>query len=314
MHWSRIPEAGSRWGLSFILGAYRILGYRFAGWFLYPVTAYFWLANPAARKASLNYLQRLYRHTPDAFDTKPGLPDSFRHMLAFAYSGLDKLAAWAGDLASQEVDFPEQDSFRDLTQSRRGALLIGAHLGNLEMTRALARELPDVVINAVVYTDHAQRFNDMLASVDPDFHVNLIQVSSLGPETAILLREKIERGEWLVIVGDRTPPSENGRTVQAEFLGQPAPFAQGPWILAHLLDCPVYLFFCLRLHNGRYRIVFEPFSEHVALPRNDREAGMMQLAQRYARRLEALCAMAPLQWFNFYDFWQTSSHKNNDPV
>lgn len=314
MHWSRIPESGSRWGLRFILQAYRILGYRFAGWCLYPVTVYFWLANISARKASGDYLHRLYLHTPNAFHAKPGPRDSFRHMLAFAYSGLDKLAAWAGDLASKDVEFPDQSGFKQLAYSRRGALLIGAHLGNLEMTRALARKLPDVVINAVVYTDHAQRFNDMLASVDPDFHVNLIQVSSLGPETAILLREKIERGEWLVIVGDRTPPSENGRTVQAEFLGQPAPFAQGPWILAHLLDCPVYLFFCPRLRDGRYRVVFEPFAEHVALPRHNREAKMTQLAQRYASRLEALCCLAPLQWFNFYDFWQTSSHKNNDQV
>ena len=61
----------------------------------------------------------------------------------------------------------------------------------------------------------------------------------------------------MVIVGDRTPPAQSGsaRVAHVDFLGAPAPFAQGPFILASLLDCPVYLCFCLRQGQG-YRIIF----------------------------------------------------------
>jgi predicted LPLAT superfamily acyltransferase len=88
-----------------------------------------------------------------------------------------------------------------------------------------------------------------------------------------------------------------------EFLGEPAPFAHGPFILASLLECPVYLFFCLREGNG-YRIYCEPFAERIVLPRGERVPRLREYLQQYARRLEAYCMKAPYQWFNFYDFWR----------
>ena len=73
----------------------------------------------------------------------------------------------------------------------------------------------------VVYTEHALRFNALLRQANADFGVNLIEVSHLGPDTAILLKEKIDQGELVVIVGDRTPPAESGstRVDRIDFLG-----------------------------------------------------------------------------------------------
>ncbi len=87
------------------------------------------------------------------------------------------------------------------------------------------------------------------------------------------------------------------------FLGAPAPFPVGPYILASLFQCPVYLLFSL----GRGRspeIHFELFRESIRLPRNGRDRALAELASDYARRLEHYCLEAPLEWFNFYDFWQ----------
>jgi predicted LPLAT superfamily acyltransferase len=184
----------------------------------------------------------------------------------------------------------------------KGALFIGAHLCNLELTRALAAGGRKAAVNAVIYVEHGRSLFDTLARANPDFSVNLIHVAEVGPGTSIELKEKIDRGELLVIVGDRTPPGERGRTCTVDFLGAPAPFAKGPFILAALLECPVYLFFCLKEADG-YRIHFERFDERVVLPRAEREARLQELLQRYAHRLEAYCLRAPYQWFNFYDYW-----------
>ncbi|HYY61923.1 MAG TPA: glycosyltransferase family 2 protein, partial [Burkholderiales bacterium] len=123
-----------------------------------------------------------------------------------------------------------------------------------------------------------------------------------GPETAVMLKERIDRGEILVIVGDRTPAAENGRSTSALFLGQAAPFPQGPMVLAHLLECPVYLFFCLK-QGARYALHLERFAERVELPPRAREEAIARYVAEYAARLEYYCREAPLQWFNFYDFW-----------
>jgi predicted LPLAT superfamily acyltransferase len=301
-HWSRLAERGSGLGLRFVFACQYLLGRRMTRILLYPIVLYFFLTAKTARAASWDYLRQLR-------DTKvPSLSVNwktvFRHFYAFAVSGLDKLVAWSGRLDHASVSFPQREAFEALLASGRGAVLIGAHLGNLEMSRALASGRKIANINAVVYTDHAQRFSRILEHANADFGASLIQVSALGADTAIILKEKIDHGELLVIVGDRTPPAENGRIVEADFLGRNAPFAVGPWILASLLDCPVYLFFCLPEGDG-YRIHFEPFSEQIELPRKQRQAALETYIQRYADRLADYCAMAPLQWFNFFDYWKT---------
>ena len=298
-HWSRLAERGSGLGLRIVFICYRLLGARTARLLLYPIVSYFFLTGSRARAASRDYLQRVAQVSGRP---PPRWRDSFRHMLAFAQAGLDKVAAWMGKI-DDRVDFPNRPAFEELLASGRGAVLIGSHLGNLEMTRALASNQRLATINAVVYSAHARRFNAMLAAASANFAVNLLPVSNLGPQTAILLKDKIDAGELLVIVGDRTPPAQNGRVKTVEFLGAPAPFAQGPMILASLLACPVYLFFCLRESDG-YRIHFEPFAERIELPRRERQQRLQAYLQQYARRLEAYCLRAPEQWFNFYDFWR----------
>ncbi len=307
-HWSRLAERGTKLGMRIVAATYRHIGERAALLLLYPIVAYFLLTSGKARRASREYLQRL-RARGD-IRLRPGWGDSFRHMLAFAQSALDKLAGWLGRFDSARVEFPDREAFDRQLASGRGAVLIGSHLGNLEMTRALASRERRAVINAIVYTDHARRFNEALAQANADYHVRLIQVSRVGPDTAIVLKEKIDRGEVVVIVGDRTPPAEGGagRSVsEVEFLGQPAPFAHGPFILASLLECPVFLFFCLR-EGERYRIYCEPFADRIVLPRSERMPRLRDYLQQYAHRLEAYCLKAPYQWFNFYDFWRRDTH------
>lgn len=304
LHWSQIAERGSTWGLDFMALVHRLLGRAGARVLLVPIVAYFYLFNRRARDASRAYLTRL--STANGGMPSPSARNIFRHLYAFAESGLDKFAAWRSDIDPARIAFPNRDLFDDLMARKQGALFIGAHLGNLEMTRALAVENGLAQVNAVVYLEHAERFNAMLARHSQRFGVNLLPVREMGPDTAMMLKDKIDQGELIVIVGDRTPPAENGRVVYADFLGARAPFAQGPFILAHLLDCPVYLFFCLKEGDG-YTIHLEAFADKITLPRRGRETAITEHAQRYAQRLEAYCQRAPLQWFNFYDFWRTEA-------
>lgn len=303
-HWAGMAERGSAWGLHLVAAAYGVLGRRAALTALLPAVAWFYLTGRVTRQVSRDYLARLAVHAGPGVEIPAATPANvFRHMLAFAEAGLDKLAAWRGDIKRSELDFPNEDVFERLIGSGRGALFISAHLGNLEITRALAVGGGIARVNAVVYTAHARRFAATLAGASDCFGVNLLEVSDFGPDTAMLLKDKVDQGELLVIVGDRTPPSENGRVVSARFLGKPAQFPQGPFVLAHLLECPVYLFFCLKEADG-YRIHLEPFAERVVLPRKGRQTAITDYVEHYARRLEAYCMKAPLQWFNFFDFWR----------
>ena len=306
-HWSTLAERGGLLGMRIVFWAYRLLGRNATRSLLYPIVFYYALTHTLARRSSLQFLRRA--QACGGLPAEPiGFKQVFKHLYAFAESGLDKLGAWMGNVGSEHIDFPARAEFDALRRSGRGAVLLGAHLGNLEMTRAIAVGENLARINAVVYTEHAKRFNNALQRANDRFGVNLLQVSEFGPDTAILLKEKIDAGELLVIVGDRTPPAETGRVCYADFLGRPAAFAQGPFLLASLLDCPVYLFFCLREEQG-YRIHFELFAERIDLPRKTRHLALKRYAQQYAKRLEHYSLRAPYQWFNFYDFWREGAEQ-----
>jgi predicted LPLAT superfamily acyltransferase len=128
-------------------------------------------------------------------------------------------------------------------------------------------------------------------------------VTELDAGLAAWMSERLSRGAVIVIAGDRVPLGD-GRVSTADFLGAPADFAQGPYLLAHALGCPVQLLFCVRKGQG-FEVTFEPFAERVRLPRGEgREAGVQALVQRYAERLAVHAAKEPLQWFNFYPYWR----------
>lgn len=303
--WARLGERGSLLGMRFTAAVASGLGPRAARWILVPVTAYFYLFNGRARRASLAYLRRVHEHVAPGLerDTRPTRRNAFRHFRAFADAGLDKLIAWRDPATVESLAIHGDDVLDDMTADGRGGLLVGSHLGNLEFCRAIAARRPELRVNALVYTRHARKFNSLLDASNERYRFRLIQVASVGPELSMQLRERVNNGELVVIVGDRTPAAEESLTVQAPFLGETAHFAAGPWILAHVLECPVGLMFCVR-DGPRYRLDIEPFAERVRLPRRHRQRELSRYVNRYAERLADWTTRYPLQWFNFFDFWR----------
>ena len=304
--WYRTREPGTALAFRLLLALHRLLGPRVVRVLAEGATCYFLLTARRARRASRDYLARVHaRHGPlPGLERQPGLPEVYRHFRAFTRSTLDKLLAWSGGLREGDVDFPDREAFEALRRSGRGGIFLSAHLGNMDMLRALGvgQGLPG--LNALVYSENAVRFHEILRDLNPDFALNLIQVSQVSPDMAVALQEKVDRGEFLFIVADRVPPSENGRIVEIPFLGDPAAFPTGPFLLAHLLGCPVHLMFCCR-EGQRYRIHLEPFAERLDWTRSRREAAIAQWAERYAQALETRCRETPFEWFNFFDFWRT---------
>lgn len=224
-----------------------------------------------------------------------------RHFTAFAECILDKMLLW-GNAFEPQVVFHGEELIAAQIASGRGALLICSHLGNLELCRVLSRRV-GLKVTVLTHTKHAKRFNELLGRLDPASQLDLMQVTEVSPATAMLLSEKIARGELVAIAGDRVPVSPKPVIAWANFFGTPAPFPTGPYILAHLLQCPTFLLFSIKSATTN-EVHFEQLNGMIQLPRGEREAELARLAQEYARRLEHFCRRAPFEWFNFYDFWR----------
>lgn len=301
-HWAQIEERGIVWGMQVLLKVYLLFGRKVLQLFLYPVVSYYWLINGKGRQASLQYLQRVSAYLPDT-TIRTGLAGSFLHFISFANAIIDKLAAWSGAISLDDVEYHGREAIQRHVEQGQGVLVLGSHLGNMEVCRVIAYLGKKVTVNVLVHTKHAEKFNTLLNRYAEAGRMNLIQVTEINAATAMMLQDKIEAGELVVIAADRIPVSGHSRVARADFLGKGAWFPQGPFILASLLKCPVYALFCLKQHDKQV-IYFEHFSDGLAFQRKQRDAMIRRCVQDYAEKLQHYCLKEPLQWFNFYDFWQ----------
>lgn len=304
-HWAAHKERGSFLLMKLMAWGVRRLGRRLLTPVLYGTVLYFFVSGRGARRSAWQYQQHLADWSGQSM-LRPTRWRVFKQFMAFADSLLDKLDVWNGKLRLEQIEIIDHALLRPRFRSGQGQMLVGAHLGNLEVCRALAELGERVTMNVLVHTKHAERFNRLLGEAGAT-NLRLIQVSELDPAIMLQLSQRLDRGEWLAIAGDRVA-LHGGRNVQVDFLGHPAAFPQGPWLLAGLLKCPINLIFCLKGTRG-YRVILEPFAEAIQWRRSDRQQVIAEHAQHYAERVGHYCLEAPQQWFNFYPFWKT----NDDP-
>jgi predicted LPLAT superfamily acyltransferase len=303
-HWSTQKERGSLFLMRLTAFSVRLFGRRLLAPVLYLIVLYFFASARSARRNIRQYQIRLAEWSGN-IALRPTLGSVFAQFIAFADNLLDRLDVWRGRLRFEQVELVDPSGIRPrLLRSQRegrGEILVVTHLGNPDVCRAMAELGEQVPLNVLVHNRHVAQFNRLLGEAG-DRSMRLIQVSELDTAMMMDLSQRIERGEWLAIAGDRVP-LHDGRRVTVDFLGYPAAFPQGPWLLAGLLRCPVNLLCCLKV-DGRYRILLDPFLDMAHWERGRRETTIHSWVQRYADHLAGQCLMAPQQWFNFYAYWQ----------
>lgn len=315
-HWAQQDEVKGLWGMRLMLRVWELLGRRAFTVLLWPVIGVYWLIARPARQASRQWIARVKQELRQRNMPVPSRLNSFFHFMRFGNAMLDKVASWRGELKfDRDVVFAPGASEALNIAAPQGKLLLASHLGDVEACRALAQLEDSKIINALVFSENAQRFKQIMSEMAPQASVNLMSVTDIGPDTAIAIKEKLERGEWVAIVGDRIAvnPQRGGewRVIWSPFMGQPAPFPQGPFILASILRCPVVLIFALR-QQGKLTLHCEPFADPLRLPRGERQQALQDTVDRYAQRLEHYALMSPLDWFNFFDFWHLPESREKE--
>jgi predicted LPLAT superfamily acyltransferase len=309
-----IKEAGALQGMRIMVWIYSVVGRRAFSLVLVFVMGYFFLRRGDERRASIDYLRRVKRSYPETLNARPIVWLAYCHFFEFGQSLLDKYLAWSETPSGIHMDPEESALLFAQADSGQGCLLIGSHFGNLEYSRAIAHRHPGLIINVLIYDQHAVKFASLIEESEPESRMNLIQVTDIDIETALHLRDKVRQGEWIVIAGDRVPVGESRRVCQAILFDEPANYPIGPYVLANLLGCPVYLLHCYRMHSD-YHLGLEKFAEKVQLPRGQRDQACAKLAQQFSQALEKQIVKAPLQWFNFFDFWgQLTSVETDSPA
>lgn len=290
--WLDVKEKGGVLGVRFVVWLCTAFGRAPARAFLAILCVYYVTFHGAVRRASQAYLRRAGRPA--------GFWDAYRHVLTFARCALDRFFLLTGRNELFTLESHGTEHLRAAREAGRGAVLLGAHLGSFEAMRAQGKN-NRYPINIVGYFGNARVINAAIEALDPGSQTRVIAIDPEGTDYILALKERVERGEFVAILADRT--GLNGRVAEVDLLGGRVKVPVGPYLLAASLRCPVFLTFGLYTEPNRYDFYCEPFADPLVIDRRDREGALQAVAQRYAGRVEHYARLAPDNWFNLYDYW-----------
>ncbi|MEE3327816.1 MAG: hypothetical protein VX252_10815 [Myxococcota bacterium] len=306
VEWSSEQERGSLFWVRIALWGIRHLNPGCIRLFLPIIAFYYVVREKTARHSSREFLSRIAEISGQP---RPGFRASYKHLHTFAQVILDRFTLWSGRDDAFKVVYHGLDHMQELLDRGKGAILVGAHLGSFDMLRLIARK-NQIPVNVLMYVDNAQRINDAFEILDSDSMVRVISVDPDSSRLAFEVRKCVNRGEFIAVLADRVGPNAKKRVAQFEFLGERAPFPEGPFVLAHMLGLPIILTIALRRGSSNYEVFMERISHGEAKRGRERSEAVKASMALFVSRLEYYCLNNPMQWFNFFDFW--SGDRNAD--
>ncbi len=287
-------ELGTIAAIRIVVGMMLRVGRPLARLTRYPVCLYYLLFFPKARKASRDYLARV-------LPREPTLRDIFQHFMAFATIAMDRFFLLKERYDLFNIELHGEDVLKEVLERGQGCLLLGAHIGSFEVLRALGTT-NQIEVAVVMYQENARMVNRVAKAINPALAESII---SLGHFDSMLkVQERLERSQWVGILGDRALTKESQTRVP--FLGDTAAFSTATFQISLALKRPVIFMVGLYRGGNRYDLHFEKLLDPISVGRADRAEAIDQAVRAYVQRLEWCCKEAPYNWFNFYDFWDHS--------
>ena len=211
----------------------------------------------------------------------------------FGQTLIDKVAIQSGLQHKYTYEFDGIQNLQETLALQKGGILISAHVGNFELAQYFFEELDQKATISIVITDQDHKnIKEYLGSVVGRKQNNFIIVkddmSHIFEINAALAQNKI-----ICISGDRY--MDITKTIEAPLLGKKAKFPVGPFHLATRLKVPVLFVYVMREPKRHYHL----YARKVEVAYRD----VNGLLKNYTQSLEHIIDKYPLQWFNFYDFW-----------
>ncbi|MCQ2300843.1 MAG: hypothetical protein MJZ81_12065, partial [Bacteroidales bacterium] len=239
-------KAASPLGLEMLLFCYRLLGLRALHFGAAVVGVSAWLCSRGVRKAS----------------------PSIKKTLLFTRSLADKLVIMAEGKRLPKVTTdgsPDAEEFVRAVQAKEGVFILSSHCGTVETLVALGET--DVTFHAWMDIARTSVFNAFYLRHSKRRRVVIHSIGEIGMETAFFAADALERGDSLVMAGDR---------------------GRGAFRFANSLDCKAFFVACVATGTVSYKAIIRRLPE-----------GSKAMEKEYQRILAEVTAEYPDQWFEW---------------
>ena len=182
------------------------------------------------------------------------------------------------------------------SKSSSGAIFIGAHFGNWEMSQIYIECLLQTHFVIVARTVRPSHLNNWLNRLRSSFGSTIINKKGALPKLMRALRS----GALVGLVIDQGTTFSEG--VEIKFLGKTATATPSAAILARRFGSPILPVFCVREDDGILTVIVEaPLSLKKT---DDRNADIIENTQLMNDAIERMIIAYPDQWFWFHKRWK----------
>ncbi|MCH2490159.1 MAG: lipid A biosynthesis acyltransferase [Flavobacteriales bacterium] len=217
----------------------------------------------------------------------------YKSYYVFGQTLVDKVAISSGLRKSYTFEFDGEEVLNEALAQQQGGILISAHVGNFELAQYFfAERLTNASVSIVItdqeHQDIKEYLDQYLKRERTHFIIIKEDLSHIFEINAALSENRI-----ICITGDRY--LDGAKCMRSTLLGKEAKFPVGPFHLGARLRVPVLFVYVMREPKRHYHL----YARRVEVKPKDAQ----DLLNKYTDHVSRVLNKYPLQWFNFYDFW-----------
>lgn len=281
---------GQPWMLKSLIIMFRLVHL----WVLYSAMAlvipFYMLFSRKAYKASYAYFRERHGCSP-----LRSFINVYLNQFTFGQVILDRFASYAGK--KFKIELTGNRHYLDLIEREEGFIMTSSHIGNYELAGYYLKATKKS-INAIAYSGESETVKENRNKMFGRHNINIIPVMN-DMSHLFAINNALAEGNIVSIPGDRLFGST--KFINCMLLGKEAKFPLGPFATAVQRGVPMLATFVMKRSTNRYTIHVERIDVPECGNRNEKATIM---ARKFASLIEGIINRYPLQWFNFYNFWE----------
>ncbi len=281
-------QRGSGWSIKLVFNFYKLFGYTFIYYLMYPVTFFYFVVASNVKAALKDY----YYHIDKPFNNLI----YFHHLRHFAITMCDRFISKVSP-QSYQFTYDEHEKFH--TTLSNGGVVIMSHFGGWTTGGNCFTRYPMSIVMQEVMLDEIKEIEDSLSTQTHNNNLKVIDLSKDRIKATIDIANALINNELVGMMADRTTITKHYKEI--DFFGKPANFNKNPFEIAYKTQKPLIAVFVVYQSPQFYKQ--ELISITMDKTKNQEEE-VQKAMYTYAKKLEKIVGENPEQWFNFYNFWK----------
>lgn len=272
----------------------KTFGVRVAYGVLYFVAFYYFVFLWKSNRYIFYYFRKRQK-----FSYAKSIISVYQSYLIFGKTLIDKTAISVGLKNSFTYEFDGIEHLQNLFAEKKGGILISAHIGNFEIAEHFFSGIhPDCQMNIITTDAEISVIKNYLESQRTEKTNTKFIIVKEDLSHIFEINKALNNNELICFTGDRY--FQDSKFLEEKLLGKTAKFPTGPFTIASRLGVPIIYVYVMKEKNLHYHLFAR--KAQTTQKRNPNE-----LLKSYTQNLEEMLKKYPLQWFNYFDFWDEIS-------